>query len=401
MKILHAVESYWPATNGAQAVVQQISERLAKAGHDVTVVARKLPNRTSLEHNGVKIVEFDVIATTPKSISTATGVTGETKQYQDFLRKGNFDIIMTYAAQQWTSDLMFDVLDDIEAKKVIVPCGYSALYDPDFKDYFEKLPTYLKKFDAIVYICEDYRDVEFGKKNGLTNTHFIPNGADEQEFSNPISEEAKTRLKNTYGIGGLMIMSLGNYTGEKGHEELLWVYKRLPVSKATLVTAGVNHPHNGSFDVVEHQAWRINQSRKFLGKRMVMADGANRELVRDLLKTADLFVFLSNIECSPLLLFEAAAAGVPFVATAAGNSAEIARWTGGGIIVKTNDRPNGRVKADLKDALWQVTKLAHNRRRRQAIGRAGHEAWKKKFTWEKLAQDYLTLYESLLKDTKK
>ena len=47
---------------------------------------------------------------------------------------------------------------------------------------------------------------------------------------------------------------------------------------------------------------------------------------------ADLFLFPSLIECSPLVLFEAAAAGTPFIATDVGNSREIAEWTGAGLI---------------------------------------------------------------------
>src|SRR5205085_2206983 len=132
-------------------------------------------------------------------------------------------------------------------------------------------------------------------------------------------------------------------------------------------------------------------------KRVVMVDGTHRDEVRDLLKLADLFLFFSNIECSPLVLFEAAAAGVPFVATAAGNSAEIAKWTGDGVIVDSHRAPNGRVAADLNDAIFQVTKLAYNPIRRRAMGRAGRQAWKKNYTWGKITNDYIELYESLLK----
>lgn len=396
MKILHAVQLYYPSTGGAQEVVRQLSERMAAAGHDVTVVTTKLSERKSLKLNGVKIVEFDIRPTSSHGASTVTGLAGDTKKYQDWLKRERFDVIMSFAAQQWTTDLMFDVLDDIKAKKVLVPCGYSALYDPLYSDYFKKLPGILRKFDATIYPSENYRDINFAREHHLDNIHVIPNGADETEFREPVSEERKTRLKNKYGIGGLIITTIANYTGEKGHEELLYVYKRLPVSKATLISAGRITPGISCYDMFEKQAYRINTSRKFLGKRVIMVDGQDRADIRDLLKISDLFVFFSNVECSPLVLFEAAAAGVPFVATTAGNNAEIARWTGGGVIVKGHDRPNGRVKADLKDALWQLTKLAHNRRRRQALGRAGNQAWQKHFTWAKLTGDYLKIYEAVV-----
>jgi len=401
MKILHAVESYHPSVSGAPEVVRHLSERMVKQGHEVTVATRKLPQRKSLRHNGVKIVEFDIRPTSEHGMSIVTGLAGEIKKYQNFLRKGKFDIVMTYAAQQWTTDLMFDVLDEIKAKKVLVPCGYSALYDPLYKDYFIKLPRYLRKFDATVYLSNNYRDINFAHKHNLSNTQLIPNGADETEFSKPLSKGRKTALKKKYGIKGLMIMTIANYTGEKGHRELLYVFKRLPVASTTLVSAGGITPHVGSYDLFEGQAERINTSRNFLGKKVVMVDGSKRGEVRDLLKCADIFIFLSNIEASPIVLFEAAAAGVPFIASSAGNSAEIAQWTGDGIIVKSNPTANGRVEADRKDALWQTTLLAFNPFRRRRMGKLGHENWKKDYTWAKITNDYLALYESLLRKTGK
>lgn len=397
MKILHAVETYYPSVSGAPEVVRHLSEHMVEAGHEVTVATRKLPERKSLKHNGVKIVEFDVRPTSDLGMSTVTGLSGETKKYQQFLRKGKFDIVMTYAAQQWTTDLIFEVLDVIKSKKVLVPCGYSALHDPLYKKYFEGLPTYLRKFDATVYLSRTYQDISFAREHGIHNIHIIPNGADETIFSKTLSNKDKDELRKKYGIEGLMIMTIANYTGEKGHDELLYVFKRLPIRKATLVSAGGITPGIGCYDMFKQQAERINKSRKFPGKKVVMIDGAKRDEVYDLLKCADIFVFLSNIEASPLVLYEAAAAGVPFVASTAGNSVEIAQWTSGGVTVKSRPMPNGRVKVNLAHALWQASRLAHNPKVRKRLGVLGRSSWKKNYTWHKITSQYLKLYEDLVK----
>ncbi len=401
MRILHAVESYYPSVSGAPEVVRHLSERMVKAGHDVTVATRKLPERKSLVHNGVKIVEFNVRPTSNRGMSTVTGLSGDTKKYQEFLLREKFDVIMTYAAQQWTTDLMLPILNKIKAKKVIVPCGYSALYDPEYKQYFKELPGYLRQFDASVYLSEDYRDINFARKHKIKSIHVIANGADENEFSNLPSRVEKRQLHKKYGIRGLVLMMVGNYTGEKGHTELLAVFKRLPFTRVTLVSAGTPTPGVGSYDMFKEQAERINTSRKFPGKKVVMIDGTNRKLVLRMLLSADIFVFLSNIEASPLVLYEANAAGVPFIATPAGNSAEIAKWTGGGVIVKAHDMPNGRVKARIKDSLMLITKLGYNFSLRHKLGRNGRSMWQKKYTWKQLTQEYLELYQQLLAGDKK
>lgn len=395
LKILHAVEFYYPSVGGAQEVVRHLSERLVAAGHDVTVATTQLPGRKKLEHNGVKIIEFDV------SGNKVNGIKGkDIKKYKEFLINGDYDIVMNYAAQQWTFDLFCDVIDKVKARKVLVPCGYSALYDENYESYFEKLPAILKKYDATVYLSEDYRDINFAREHKIDNIRIIPNGADEKEFTDPISDERQQFLRNKYGIGGFTIMTMGLY-GEKGHLDTLRVFKRLPVSKATFISVGHTRPGEGNYDEFARQAERVNLGRKFMAKRVVMVDGNERDDIRDLLKISDVFVFLSNIECSPLVLFEAAAAGVPFLSTTAGNSAEIARWTGGGMIVKSHPSYNSRVIADQKDTLIKLSRLAHSRKLREKMGRKARKTWSDKYTWERLTKEYETLYlEVTAKDKK-
>lgn len=393
LRILHTVEFYYPSIGGAQEVVRHLSERMVEAGHDVTVATTRIESRKNSVHNGVKIVEFKIGG------NSVNGIKGENKKYQEFLKNSDFDIIMNYAAQQWTVDLFFEVMDEVRAKKIFVPCGYSALYDPAYKSYFERLPEILRKYDATVYLSNDYRDVNFARQNNLDNIVIIPNGADEREFTEPISEERKLHLRNKYGIGGFTIMTIGLH-GEKGHLDSLRVFKRLPVSKATFISVGSTRPEDGNYQEFSRQAARVNMGRKFLGKRVLMVDGDNREDIRDLLKMSDVFIFLSNIECSPLVLFEAAAAGVPFLATTAGNSNEIAEWTGSGVIVKSTPSHNSRVVADQKDTLLKLTKLAYNKDLRQKLGVKGKKSWQKKYTWKRLAQEYLSLYENVI-DMKK
>lgn len=79
MNILHTVELYDPSKGGSQEVVKQLSEHMVKAGHKVTVVTTKLPERKGKVINGVKIVEFDVRG------NILTGYNGETEEYKNFL----------------------------------------------------------------------------------------------------------------------------------------------------------------------------------------------------------------------------------------------------------------------------------------------------------------------------
>lgn len=385
MKILHTVEFYQPSTGGAQEVVRQLSERMASQGHDVTVATTKLPARKSKTINGVKISEFDIKG------KLATKITGETERYQDFLVNGDFDVVMNYAAQQWATDLSFGVLDKIPFKKILVPCGYSSLGHPDFKKYFKELPAYVKRYDASVYMSPTYQDIIFAKKHGVKNLHVIPNGADEGEFSK-ISSKRKFRKK--YGIKHFFILTLGSHTGAKGHDEALDVFEHFPFP-CTLVIIG-NKVEGGCYEKCVQRAKELNHFKRRRRKKVILLD-LNREDTVAALKSADLFLFLSNREASPLVLFEAAAAGTPFIASGAGNSEEIVKWTGGGVIAKTIPHP-GRptdVSVDVQTTVQLLKQLWLNPLRRRRLGRTGRKNWREKFTWDKITKQYLKLYEDL------
>ena len=142
-----------------------------------------------------------------------------------------------------------------------------------------------------------------------------------------------------------------------------------------------------------HQATRINESCS--DRRVIVSDFARPELTQAFM-AADLFVFASNIEYSPLVLFESAAAGTPFLTVSAGNSAEIADWTGAGVVCPSavDSRGYTRVSDEvLADAMSgpMVQKDLLER-----LGKAGRLTWAEKFTWEKIAIQYEQLFKCLV-----
>ena len=98
MKILHTVEFYHPSVGGMQEVVKQLSERLVRLGHDVTVSTTQLSDRRDKVINGVTVEGFAVKG------KLAVGIDGELERYQQFLLNGEFDIVTNFAAQQWATD---------------------------------------------------------------------------------------------------------------------------------------------------------------------------------------------------------------------------------------------------------------------------------------------------------
>src|SRR6185437_10562368 len=103
-----------------------------------------------------------------------TGICGEVDRYRQFLTGFDGDGILIKAAQQWSFDALWPVLDQIKTRKVFVPCGFSSFYEPSFRDYFRKLPDILRKFDHLIFYAERYRYIDFALENGIENFSIIP-----------------------------------------------------------------------------------------------------------------------------------------------------------------------------------------------------------------------------------
>jgi len=388
MNILHTVEFYHPFIGGAQEVVRQISEHMVKQGHNVTVATTRMKERKSRVFNGVKIEEFDITG------NWVTEMKGETERYQNFLLKSNFDVILNYAAQQWTTDLTLPLLDKIKSKKFFVPCGYSGLNTTTYKEYFDILPQYLKLYDASIYMSSNYKDIQFARDHKISHLEIIPNGVDRSEFQD-IDLKYLQDFRQRLDIGDkFFIVTIGTHTGSKGHRESIYAYLLANIPNSVLMIIG-NECYICS-DYCRKWAARSSYFKHLLHKRIIVPQ-LNREETVTALKTADLFLFLSNQEYSPLVLFEAAAAGVPFVCSTAGNSQEICEWTEGGIAVPGITKPNGYVKPSILKAAQAATKLYKDRQTRQRMSEKGREVVMKKYTWDILAQKYLDTYQKYLK----
>lgn len=374
LSILHTVEFYAPHTGGAEEVIRQLSERLVKRGHRVTVATTKLPERNFRELNGVEIKDFDIAG------NYARGFQGkDVNQYVDLAGSDQFDVMFNYAAQQWATDLAFISLESAAGKRVnvIAPCGYSALSDaktlrfPQYAKYFNQIiPACLPRYDAAVYHSAMYKDYEFAANHGFTNSIVIPNGTSEEEFSN----RPKVDFRQKYGISTKYFgLCVANFYPGKGHQTVIQAVRQMNRTDFTLVFIG--------------------KEGQLLPEMQQLAAGLNirfcvnipRQDTVAAYQAADMFLFGSEIEASPLVIIEAKASRTPFVTTDVGNVRE---WKGG--IVCTPEK-----------MAYYAGALLDNESMRKNLAEEGWNEWKQKLTWESVAERYEQLYLSLQKARQK
>lgn len=421
MRILFCCQFYAPSVGGVQEVVRQIAERMVDRGHDVTIATTYLQMRNYATLNGVAIRGFNVAG------NWVSGMSGEVRQYQKFVVDTAFDLIMVYAAQQWTFDALCPVLDKLSAIKVLVPCGFSSLYEPRYTKYFEALPNALKYFDHFVFHATEYRDMEFVREHGFKNISVIPNGANEMEFN--VGIDPQFRKKHGISQDDFLFLTVGSFTGLKGHTETANAFLKMqvPVGRHAVLmlngnevlrlesgigglvkkflnlvrTQGLVHATRQSLKKLSTSkssprmlAEKINASGT--NKTITITDLCREELIQAYL-AADLFVFASNIEYSPLVLFESAAAGTPFLTIDVGNAVEIAKWTAGGEICPSfqDNRGYSRVEADV--LATHMASMMNNQSLLSQLGKSGKLNWMDQFTWEKITNRYEDLFIQLQK----
>jgi glycosyltransferase involved in cell wall biosynthesis len=321
LNILHTSELYAPSLGGSQEVLRQISERLVKKGHGVTVATSTLEERRFKELNGVEIEQF------PLSGNYVNGMSGDLEKYRQFVKGSDNDIMLNYGAQTWPTDALLDSIKELPTYNILVPVGFSYLRNEAYSDYYSNMERWLTEYDACVYMSNTYQDIEFARACGAMNSVIIPNGADEREFEG----EDRIDLRKKLGIpeNDFLILLVGTHSGLKGHEEAMRILRQARIEKATLLIVANDHGRGcGNKCSVLMKMFQADLRNRLSRKKLIITELSRADTVAAY-KSADLFLFPSNIECSPLVLFESMASGLPFMTTAVGNSVEIVDWSGG------------------------------------------------------------------------
>nr|WP_231126649.1 glycosyltransferase family 4 protein [Motilibacter aurantiacus] len=197
----------------------------------------------------------------------------------------------------------------------------------------------------------------------------IPNAASDEEFA-----EAPARTGRP--DGGRLVLCVANHLPDKGHDAVLDAFRRSAGPRDRLVIVGNRSPQRSELGEWARCRWAALRDR-----RVTLAEGVPRAEVVQLYKDADVFLFGSRIECAPLVLIEAMAAGLPFVTTSAGNARD---YADAGIVTD---------EAGLADGLRT---LLADPALRGRLGARGRERWTQQHRWSDVVDAYAALFEEVV-----
>jgi glycosyltransferase involved in cell wall biosynthesis len=205
---------------------------------------------------------------------------------------------------------------------------------------------------------------------GCTRSIVVPNGVPLE----PTTTRAAARARYGLDSDDFVVGSVGRLAPEKGHRVLVDAFARVrdQLPRARLLLVGDGRERSGLAARV-HQL-ELEDVVQFTGR----VDDA-----RDVLPALDVFALPSFREGLPLAVLEAAAQGVPFVASDVGALPELAR-AGAGVVVPPAD------PAALARALLSCAGDPASSRRR---GNSGRRLVVERFSVRAMAEGYQALYD--------
>ncbi len=112
-----------------------------------------------------------------------------------------------------------------------------------------------------------------------------------------------------------------------------------------------------------------------------------RDDIPNILSQSDVFVLPSNSEGLSVSLLEAAASGLPIIASDVGGSSDIVVNGKTGYLFRKND---------CNQLVYLMEKLAKNPKLRRKLGKNGRERIERLFTFDKMLERYLAVYYSVV-----
>ena len=192
-----------------------------------------------------------------------------------------------------------------------------------------------------------------------------------------LGEGQTTTARETCNSRTVDILCVGRLSHHKGQAWLLDVYHQaLPQFRhaSRLVLVGQDEDSEANLRI---------QVKKFgLEDQVIFTGELGDENLGRWYAKADIFALFSRYEAFGLVYFEAMLCGLPVLTHEVGANREL--LTSGSVVVPRFDRDR---------AVEELVRLVNDEDYRQALGRDGREYAKGEFTWEAVADKYISLYQ--------
>ena len=390
MKILMLTWEYPPRIVGGIArVVNDLSKRLIKDGHDVTVVTYREGNAPYFEDDkGVKVYRVDNFMINPNNFIDwimQMNFNMIAKANEIIAKEGAFDVIhahdwlVAYAAKTLKNSYDIPIVSTIHATE----SGRNSGIHDETQRYINDTEWMLTYESTEVIVNSNYMKRELQSLFGLPfeKINVIPNGININMF-NGVEKDYDFRRK--YALDNeKIILFMGRLVYEKGVQHLISAMPKILAGyhDAKLVIAG----KGGMLDELRAQVNSLGISNK-----VYFTGYMDSKQVCKMYKCADVSVFPSTYEPFGIVALEAMLSGAPVVVSDIGGLNEIVEHGVDGMKSYAGN-PNS-----LADS---ILALLYNPQLADSVVKKAKAKVKNEFNWAKIAQDTHFTYQKAICQT--
>jgi L-malate glycosyltransferase len=376
MRILQTAETYSPTLGGVAEVVRNISERLARRGHEVHVATTAVNSHSSYaEISGVHVHRFKMRG------NLALGMHGEVERYRDFVRSRNWDLLVNHCLQVWPTDALLPQIATYPWPSVLVTHGV-LIDNPIFQKYFGAIPLYISAYRRWSCVSEVSGEFAFATKFRLPRPTVIPNGVDLDEWS-----RATLELRCAWDIGEKpWVINVSTHSPLKAHRDFFRLANCLRRHGVCSTLIAGTYPMSkwgmGDLGFSGGCAYECQLRASLPGNAVDLRTNLPRHQVVSAIQEADILVSTSHLESYSIVLLESMAAGKPWISFDVGT----ARQNAGGIVAR-----NWLHMAEI------LGELVRNPEQRRQLGANGRAQILARHDWDSIVDRYEQLYEEVLR----
>ncbi|MBO5478771.1 MAG: glycosyltransferase family 4 protein [Clostridia bacterium] len=390
MKILMLTWEYPPRIVGGIArVVNDLSKRLIKDGHDVTVVTYREENAPYFEDDkGVKVYRVDNYMINPNNFIDwimQMNFNMIAKANEIIASEGKFDVIhahdwlVAYAAKTLKNSYDIPIVATIHATE----SGRNSGIHNEMQRYINDTEWMLTYEATEVIVNSNYMKRELQALFGLPfeKINVVPNGININMFS---GIERDYEFRRQYAADNeKIILFMGRLVYEKGVQHLISAMPKIlqGYHDAKLVIAG----KGGMIDELKAQVNKMG-----IGNKVYFTGYMDAKQVCKMYKCADVSVFPSTYEPFGIVALEAMLSGTPVVVSDIGGLNEIVEHGVNGMKSYAGN-PNS-----IADS---ILALLYNPQLSQEVVKKAKTMVKNEYNWAKIAQDTHFTYQKAICQT--
>ncbi len=390
MKILMLTWEYPPRIVGGIArVVHDLSKRLIKDGHEVTVVTYQEENLSEFENDkGVKVYRVPNFMINPNNFIEwvmQLNFNLVAKSTELIEKEGRFDVIhahdwlVAYAAKTLKNSFNIPLVSTIHATE----SGRNSGIHDEIQRYVNDTEWLLTYEATEVIVNSNFMRNDLQRLFGLPfeKINVISNGVNITTFN---GLERDYEFRRNYAMDNeKIILFLGRLVYEKGIQHLISAMPKIleRYNDAKLVIAG----KGGMLNELQAQVHTMGLSNK-----VCFAGYLNAKQVSKMYKSADISVFPSTYEPFGIVALEAMLAGVPTVVSDVGGLNEIVEH---GVDGMKSYAGNSNSIAD------SILELLFKPQLCNTITKKAKSKVKEQYNWNKIAQDTHFTYQKAICQT--